>query len=74
MGLVPRRAHSPPFKGGVAAQRPGWLVKCPAQRLLMNARPQGAPFLNLNKKVAQPPYEMPARFARAPFPCEAICN
>ena len=19
--------HSPPFKGGVAAQRPGWLVK-----------------------------------------------
>src|SRR5215470_10036438 len=27
MGLVPRRPHSPPFKGGVAAQRPGWLVK-----------------------------------------------
>src|SRR5215467_11825191 len=21
-----KRAHSPPFKGGVAAQRPGWLV------------------------------------------------
>src|SRR5215831_15853898 len=27
MGLIPRRAHSPPFKGGVAAQRPGWFVK-----------------------------------------------
>jgi len=26
-GLVPRRPHSPPFKGGEAAQRPGWLVK-----------------------------------------------
>src|SRR5215468_11184923 len=26
-GLVPRRPHSPPFKGGVAAQRPGWLIK-----------------------------------------------
>jgi hypothetical protein len=25
--LVVRRVHSPPFKGGVAAQRPGWLVK-----------------------------------------------
>ena len=21
------RPHSPPFKGGVAAQRPGWLLK-----------------------------------------------
>src|SRR5262249_24356162 len=37
MGLVPRQAHSPPFKGGVAAQRPGWLVICPAQRLLFSA-------------------------------------
>src|SRR5262245_28702475 len=27
MGLVAGRAHSPPFKGGVAAQRPGWLEK-----------------------------------------------
>src|SRR5262245_5318427 len=26
IGLVSRRVHSPPFKGGVAAQRPGWLV------------------------------------------------
>jgi len=22
-----KRVHSPPFKGGEAAQRPGWLVK-----------------------------------------------
>src|SRR6516165_2318287 len=27
MGFSARRFHSPPFKGGEAAQRPGWLVK-----------------------------------------------
>src|SRR5262245_30766165 len=26
MAWFPRRLHSPPFKGGVAAQRPGWFV------------------------------------------------
>ena len=42
MGLVLRRVHSPPFKGGVAAQRPGWLVR--RSRSILSCSPEGRSF------------------------------
>src|SRR5215468_3746692 len=62
MGLVPRRPHSPPFKGGVAAPsnkcreaslaaQTGWLVKRPAQRLLFGLHQIPLKFKPLEEKV-----------------------
>jgi hypothetical protein len=68
MWLVSRRAHSPPFKGGVAAQRPGWLVKGREASLLCSPEGRSLPRRCARDRAGVPQVgDIPAEINKLPL-------